>query len=194
MEDVVPSALQRLRAADIIRMAGLAVASLGQEYCRIGAVQATMRRGTQLLGIVDMSNFSNGTAVTATKNVEAIEQATSEQHRYAVDVEIQSSGLWLTHCTCNSAARSICQHGAALLYQWLAHPRAFATVPEQAPSKASPLKREEVVPSPGEQKAPVESVRQAGQTGHIAVVRGPTPTGNLIDILSQMGLSELRSI
>ena len=107
MDDVVPGALQRLRAADIIRMAGLAVASLGQEYCRIGAVQVTMRRGTQLLGIVDMSNFSNGTAVSATKNVEAIEPATSEQHRYVVDVEIQSSGLWLTHCTCNSAARSL---------------------------------------------------------------------------------------
>src|SRR5205807_6047000 len=50
------------------------------------------------------------------------------------------------------------------------------------------------VSSPGEQKVPVESVRQAGQTGHVAVVRGPTSASNLIDILSQMALSELRSI
>ena len=72
MDDVVPSALQRLRAADIIRMAGLAVASMGQEYCRIGAVHATMRQGAKLLGIVDISHLGN--VATAAQKVEAAEQ------------------------------------------------------------------------------------------------------------------------
>ena len=79
MNDVVPSALQRLRAADIIRVAGLAIASLGQEYCRIGAVHETMRQGTQLLGVVDTTNMHNASTASATKRVETIEQA--EQHR-----------------------------------------------------------------------------------------------------------------
>ena len=54
MEDVVPGALQRLREADIISMAGLTGASLGQEYCRIGAVHSTKRQGPRLTGIVDV--------------------------------------------------------------------------------------------------------------------------------------------
>src|SRR5712691_11889575 len=69
MDDVVPSALQRLRAADIIRVAGLAIASLGQEYCRIGAVHTTMRRGSQLLGIVDISNLANGSTASQANTV-----------------------------------------------------------------------------------------------------------------------------
>src|SRR5881296_312004 len=106
MDDVVPSALQRLRAADIIRMAGLAVASLGQEYCRIGAVQATMRHGAKLMGIVDMSNVPHGTQETTTSPTntnrgEAIEPVLPEHHRYVVEVEIQSPTIWVANCTCN---------------------------------------------------------------------------------------------
>ncbi len=209
MDDVVPSALQRLRAADIIRMAGLSIASLGQEYCRIGAVQATMRRGAQLLGIVDISNLANGSAASPANTVETTEHISPEQHRYVVDVEIQSSSFWLAHCSCNPVSRSICQHVAALLYQWLAHPMTFVTPPTSttpatpatpatplAHSSAgtSPFKREEVVLPPGEQKIALKSLHQSGQTAHVAVLRGPTPPGNLREILTQMGLSELRSI
>ena len=206
MEDVVPSALQRLRAADIIRMAGLSIASLGQEYCRIGAVQATMRRGAQLLGIVDISNLANGSTASPANTVETTEHISPEQHRYVVDVEVQSSSFWLAHCSCNPVSRSICQHVAALLYQWLAHPMTFVTPPTSttpaipAPplahssSGTSPLKREEVVLPPGEQKIALKSLPQSGQTAHVAVLRGPTPPGNLREILTQMGLSELRSI
>ena len=203
MEDVVPSALQRLRAADIIRMAGLSIASLGQEYCRIGAVQATMRRGAQLLGIVDISNLANGSTASPANTVETTEHISPEQHRYVVDVEVQSSSFWLTHCSCNPVSRSICQHVAALLYQWLAHPMTFVTPPTSttpatplahSSSGTSPLKREEVVLPPGEQKIALKSLPQSGQTAHVAVLRGPTPPGNLREILTQMGLSELRSI
>src|SRR5947209_5969057 len=200
MDDVVPGALQRLRAADIIRMAGLSIASLGQEYCRIGAVQATLRRGAQLLGVVEISNSGNGTAVSPANRVEVVEPVSLEQRRYVVDVEIQSSTLWLAHCSCNPVSHSICQHVAALLYQWLAHPMTFVTPPTtpahsmHSSTKTSPLKREEVVLPVGEQKSALKSVHQPGPSGYVAVLRAPTPPGNLTDILAQMGLSELRSI
>src|SRR3989440_7479914 len=200
MDDVVPGALQRLRAADIIRMAGLSIASLGQEYCRIGAVQATLRRGAQLLGVVEISNSGNGTAVSPANRVEVVEPVSLEQRRYVVDVEIQSSSLWLAHCSCNPISRSICQHVAALLYQWLAHPMAFVTPPAHpnplthSSAKTSPLKQEEVAHSPGEQKIALKPLHRSGPTAHVAVLRGPTPPGNLMDILTQMGLNELRSI
>ena len=200
MDDVVPGALQRLRAADIIRMAGLSIASLGQEYCRIGAVQATLRRGAQLLGVVEISNSGNGTAVSPANRVEVVEPVSPEQRRYVVDVEIQSSTLWLAHCSCNPVSHSICQHVAALLYQWLAHPMTFVTPPASpahsmhSSTKTSPLKREDVVLPVGEQKSALKSVHQPGPGGYVAVLRAPTPPGNLTDILAQMGLSELRSI
>ncbi len=54
MGNIVPSPLRRLRAADIIRMAGLATASLGQEYCRAGAVHSTKRQSTRISGLVDV--------------------------------------------------------------------------------------------------------------------------------------------
>ena len=52
MENVAPNNLQRLRAADIIRMAGLTAASVGQEYYRSGAVHSLSRQGALLLGVV----------------------------------------------------------------------------------------------------------------------------------------------
>ncbi len=44
MDNVVPGALRHLREADIMSMAGLELAALGQEYYRIGAVHSTMRQ------------------------------------------------------------------------------------------------------------------------------------------------------
>src|SRR6266571_5374431 len=162
MEDVVPSALQRLRAADIIRMAGLSIASLGQEYCRVGAVQATMRRGAQLLGIVDISHLGGGTAASPTNSAETAENVSSEPHRYIVDVEIQSPTVWLVDCSCRPAASSICQHAAALLYQWLAQPLAFATSPTQINASSSLLKHEEDVSASVELKTALKSAQPAG--------------------------------
>src|SRR5215831_2069429 len=65
MDHVVPGPLRRLREADIIDMAGLKSAALGQEYYRIGAVHTTMYQGSQITGIVDVptatSNDVQGT-------------------------------------------------------------------------------------------------------------------------------------
>src|SRR5579872_4830464 len=97
MNEVVPGALQRLRAADIIRMAGLAVASLGQEYSRVGAVRAALRQGAQLSGVVDLShqplwkrqplwergNHSGAAGIAGYDERDAL--------RYSVDVELLDS-------------------------------------------------------------------------------------------------------
>ncbi|HEY6410478.1 MAG TPA: hypothetical protein VIY29_23760, partial [Ktedonobacteraceae bacterium] len=193
MDDVVPSALQRLRAADIIRMAGLAVASMGQEYCRIGAVHATMRRGARLLGIVDTSHV--GSVSTSLQRVDATEQVSTEQRRYSAEIEIQSSSTWFATCTCSPNISVICRHTAALLYQWLAHPLAFVSASSTSTfSRAATTTRQAVVQSIAGLKNPLQSVGRPGQTSHVVKLRGPTPSANLLEMLTQNGLSELRGM
>ena len=196
MDDVVPSALQRLRAADIIRMAGLAVASMGQEYCRIGAVRATMRRGAKLLGIVDTSHLGD-VSLAGARGTAAADQGPVEQRRCSVEVEIQSSSTWHASCTCSPDTVAMCRHAAALLYQWLAHPNTFVAPSSsdfRTSSRTAPAKREGGNQATGGQSRALQSARQGGQVAYTVKMRGPTPSANLVDILSQNGLSELRSI
>jgi len=196
MDDVVPSALQRLRAADIIRMAGLAVASMGQEYCRIGAVRATMRRGAKLLGIVDTSHLGD-VSLPGARGTAAADQGPVEQRRCSVEVEIQSSSTWHASCTCSPNTVAMCQHAAALLYQWLAHPNTFVAPSSsdfRTSSRTAPAKREGGNQATGGQSRALQSARQGGQVAYTVKMRGPTPSANLVDILSQNGLSELRGI
>src|SRR5947209_1749238 len=196
MDDVVPSALQRLRAADIIRMAGLAVASMGQEYCRIGAVRATMRRGAKLLGIVDTSHLGD-VSLPGARGTAAADQGPVEQRRCSVEVEIQSSSTWHASCTCSPNTVAMCRHAAALLYQWLAHPNTFVAPSSsdfRTSSRTAPAKREGGNQATGGQSRALQSARQGGQVAYTVKMRGPTPSANLVDILSQNGLSELRGI
>ena len=196
MDDVVPSALQRLRAADIIRMAGLAVASMGQEYCRIGAVRATMRRGAKLLGIVDTSHLGD-VSLPGARGTAATDQGPVEQRRCSVEVEIQSSSTWHASCTCSPNTIAMCRHAAALLYQWLAHPNTFVAPSSsdfRTSSRTAPAKREGGNQATGGQSRALQSARQGGQVAYTVKMRGPTPSANLVDILSQNGLSELRGI
>ena len=196
MDDVVPSALQRLRAADIIRMAGLAVASMGQEYCRIGAVRATMRRGAKLLGIVDTSHLGD-VSLPGARGTAAADQGPVEQRRCSVEVEIQSSSTWHASCTCSPNAVAMCRHAAALLYQWLVHPNTFVAPSSsdfRTSSRTAPAKREGGNQATGGQSRALQSARQGGQVAYTVKMRGPTPSANLVDILSQNGLSELRGI
>src|SRR5215469_5435719 len=62
MDHVVPGPLRRLREADIIDMAGLKSAALGQEYYRIGAVHTTLYQGSQITGIVDLPTATGNDA------------------------------------------------------------------------------------------------------------------------------------
>jgi hypothetical protein len=204
MDNVVPHALQRLRAADIIRMAGLTVASLGQEYCRIGAVHSTKRQGARLSGIVDVSNTAYEEGASPTISGDALERVENRSdsrirpNRCTVEIELLNAGSWATSCSCHPAAIAVCQHAAALLYQWLAHPQSFVSSPA-----ASSLTHERA--SPGDALLPTEEQRgnvpavskqaqHPRQAGRVAMQRAPTPVGNLIEILGQLGLNDLRGI
>ncbi len=200
MDDLVPGVLQRLRAADIIRMAGLVAASLGQEYCRIGGVYETTRRGAHLLGVVDISHVAAEIGASSINSALETEHVSSETHRYVVDVELISSTTCLMHCSCRSTGGSaICQHAAALLYQWLATPSAFDISASQESREPSPFLEEEdkVAPAPAEPQAalkPARTSNKRGSAGYVATLRDSTPSTTLLDILTQMGISELRGL
>ncbi|HET9920229.1 MAG TPA: helicase-associated domain-containing protein [Ktedonobacteraceae bacterium] len=209
MNEVVPGILQRLRAVDIIRMAGLQVASLGQEYARKGSVQATKRQGARLLGIVVGSSVTRGTGVTATEEQEA--QGAEHSH-HVVEIELQNANLWIANCTCRptgypspTSPGMICQHAAALLYQWLAHPSTFGIAPSNAPFalSAAPLEQDDIDTIGLEQRvgegrmslqAPAKPQRLA-QVGALAA-RGMAAlyTHNTVELLGQLGLGDLRML
>lgn len=232
MENIVPSPLQHLSTTDIIRMAGLATASLGQEYCRAGFVHCTQRHSTHISGIVDVQHRDirqNGEAKT-----QVLE---TRQHCYSVAVNIKAEEAGGTQsklkpaeiqisCQCQAKkgeensvkieARSkssqttmLCCHAAALLYQWLTCPAAFIIVPSvsvETDAAAPERKGAEVVekdaahtelgavatklssPSTGRQTMSMRfGTIQRGQPGPILL-------GDLLGILAQLSLSDLRSM
>jgi len=204
MYDVVPGALQRLRGADIVSMAGLSVASLGQEYCRIGAVHATKRQGARLSGIVEVSNTTlNQAASTTNGTIETQQAILSSPGSYITEVELRDRITCNVTCSCKqSAARSsvVCPHAAALLYHWITHPLNFTT---SAPASASP------VPLPFEQETakstlegdlkenPVPETKQSqplAQTKPVQALQTSFPLSDTAEILTQSALSELRAI
>ena len=195
MEYVVPGILQRLRAADVIRMAGLNAASQGQEYCRIGAVHDAQRRGTVLSGIV---RTSQGPVVEQDNDGDG-------PLYYAVEVEIQSETTWTSACTCEASSVLLCVHAAALLYHWLAHPEEFAIrltedqtdgkVARESLRQAHPQKRESVkLISPGSGSGSMTFSGFAEPTSLSTPLAETAPSWELADLLEQMGLGELRSI
>jgi hypothetical protein len=165
MENVVPGYLQRLRAADIIRMAGLTTASVGQEYYRAGAVRNMSRRGALLAGIVELPQ------------TQANNETSSEMvpHRFPVEVEFVEAGVaegqalqppassWLSKCACSSGTEHmragvaqdqaplppahslLCAHAAALLYQWLAQPSLFQTPAKSELVSVKSTRKNEVI-------------------------------------------------
>jgi hypothetical protein len=204
MYDVVPGALQRLREADIVSMAGLTVASLGQEYCRIGAVYATKRQEARLSGIVEVPNTPPNQAASTTNSTEETEQVNlSSPGRYRVAVEIRDRLSCSVTCTCSqSPAQSsvVCSHAAALLYRWLAHPLTFTTNPPTVVSSiplpfenhasTSPLAEEQTDYTTHETQQSPPHVRARP----IPALQNSLPLSNTADVLAQSGLSELRSI
>jgi hypothetical protein len=178
MQNIVPGALQRLRAADIIRMAGLGAAASGQEYCRSGAVRDTQRQGARLIGVVEVPHIANSAEVPAV-----------EKHHYSVEVEIQSVSAWVGNCQCGqSTSLALCMHAAALLYQWLARPAAFVS--------SAAIKQ-----GPDVGNGEAEVLDQTSKPEHTPVftksllaAQNSASSENLQDILSQLGLSELRGI
>ncbi|GAC1355344.1 MAG: hypothetical protein NVS4B11_21120 [Ktedonobacteraceae bacterium] len=200
MENVVPSILQRLRATDIIRMAGLVAASLGQEYYRIGAVQSTQRQGVRIAGVVNVPHArnkavaaANAVAVEPHMNTAVSSQKSTQGTAYPVDLELQSVTQWENRCPCGQhppVMPTICPHAAALLYQWLARPMAFVT---DAPPLEIPL-HETGGSTPNTDEILPRLSRSLGAPKPALAQRGPAPLNNLADILTQLGLSELRGI
>ncbi len=187
MENVVPGALQRLRAADILRMAGLAAASLGQEYCRSGAVRSTQRQGARISGVVDVPHA--GASPVLVDDVDAV-QTEANRHHYHVEIELQGPTTWVSSCSCEPDAPMLCAHAAALLYQWLARPTSFATI-SASPLSSSSLPEREMEPAERERHQSVahKSVRAVSSPRPIVVQRGPTPLSTPGEIVGQMGLT-----
>ncbi|HCI81049.1 MAG TPA: hypothetical protein DHW02_15330 [Ktedonobacter sp.] len=216
----MPVALQRLRATDIIRMAGLAAASQGQEYYRAGAVQQTQRQGGRIAGIVYIPQPVNGTVQTARttqtplRRVSPLPDTMGDTRSCPVEVDVDSPTAWSSRCACGhntlqlsisngteSIAQSqpLCVHAAALLYQWLARPMSFST--DAAPLTITPT---HFIPEESEQR---EQGRERARTtmnflsqhtintANVNIThRGPIPLNNVEDILTQVGLSDLRGL
>lgn len=179
MEHIVPGALQRLSAADIIRMAGLAAASQGQEYNRSGVVHSTQRRGARLAGIVEAPHPGDGE-----------DGSRAVPREYAVTVEIQGPTTWSSTCLCGFEGSLLCAHAAALLYCWLARPADFLVPQAMAPVVPMQQKRKSVYHDATQQR----SMKVPQLVAPALAVQGPVPPGSTEDLLRLMGLSELRGI
>ncbi|HYX49151.1 MAG TPA: hypothetical protein VE843_05385, partial [Ktedonobacteraceae bacterium] len=200
MYDVVPGALQRLREADIVSMAGLMVASLGQEYYRRGAVHATKRQGARLSGIVEITHTTLNQAASTIKNTLETQQASnSSLESYITEVELRDRISCIVMCSCkrpHAQPGVVCSHAAALLYAWLAHPANFQI--------ASPPMASEV-PLPFEQEQAKLSDEKDGNAVELKKAQAPAQaaafqtvqverSSDTVEILVQSGLSDLRAI
>ncbi|HEY7414587.1 MAG TPA: hypothetical protein VH593_05305, partial [Ktedonobacteraceae bacterium] len=152
-------------------------------YCRIGAVHDAQRRGAVLFGVVR----------TSQESVVIQDNKDDESFYYAVDVEVQSETAWTSTCTCETNASLLCVHAAALLYHWLAHPEEFVTrqVGEQAGGKTA---REPLRQALMQKKETVKFVRPVAFTSSSISFAEAGPSWELVDLLGQMGLGELRNI
>lgn len=216
MENVVPSALRRLREVDIVSMAGLKSAALGQEYYCTGAVHTTTRQGPQLTGIVEVPETVPEKAALPTNTVEETEQLKVKAGRYPVQVEIRGRSTWSTSCTCAIPSNhlGICPHAAALLYQWIALPMTFTSpsaitpistpiepvnqnVGAKEPGRLLPLKNatgENVGAKESGRLLPLADTSPTQGAPSRAALSAPIALGNIAEMLAQIGLSELRTI
>ncbi|WP_172632245.1 helicase-associated domain-containing protein [Dictyobacter arantiisoli] len=183
MENVIPGVLKRLRAADIIRMAGLIAASLGQEYNRIAILKDTQRRGARLRGSVELSSITD----TLTS---AFDGNSSVIRSYTVEVELIGNTSWRSACSCDGKGPLLCSHAAALLYRWLAQPALFDVLGETDEPLAIPPRK---AASSSSQLFPVHAGTRAEDTlseNNAVVDYSP----DLVAILSQLSLGELRGM
>ena len=200
MYDVVPGALQRLREADIVSMAGLMVASLGQEYYRRGAVHATKRQGALLSGIVELSNTILNQDVSTTRDALETQQAgNSSPGSYVTEVELRDRISCNVLCSCKKTdvqVGIVCSHAAALLYAWLAHPANFQVAsPSQVSEVPLPLEQEQSK-SPFDRNSDAVEMKKTQAPSRTSTVQTVqvSPSSDTSEILVQSGLSELRTI
>lgn len=202
MDDVVPGVLQRLREADIVGLAGLANASLGQEYCRSGHISTTKRQGARLSGIATFPDPSPEAELTRTDPEQSTDgrsmapAAPASVQRFEVEVELLDRTSCQVVCTCGKQGALICSHAAALLYQWVSRPYTFVSVHDA---------QDEVSREPDKPLgAPVKPREHIETFEH--VIASPPPTryaqlpprhqavNTIGETLEQFGLSELRAV
>lgn len=205
MNDVVPGALQRLREADIVGLAGLASASLGQEYCRGGYVSATKRQGARLSGIVTLPDIFPEPALplARTERIEEVAEVSAFKpvSRFEVEVEVSGPGQRSCRvtCTCGKQATLVCVHAASLLYQWINHPYTFVPFSAQAQTEgvvsreadaqvATSVSRPRASPEPSAPSVSSSSPRYAPLSPR------NLPVNTVSETLGQFGLSELRGV
>lgn len=206
MDDVVPGALQRLREADVVGLAGLAGASLGQEYCRSGYVSATKRQAALLSGVVTLPGASldaGGDQVRAqqTEDEKEVREALpAPVQRFEVEVELLDRGSCRVVCTCDRQTALICVHAAALLYQWINRPYAFVPLPlpTEEVDGAFPEKPEGIAAAtpgsaPGSSEI-FERVHSAPRYAPPVLSPRHQPVNTVGETLAQFGLSELRAL
>ena len=200
MYDVVPGALQRLREADIVSMAGLMVASLGQEYYRRGAVHATKRQGAMLSGIVELSHtILNQDASTTRTSLETQQASISSPGSFVTEVELRDRISCNVSCSCKQPGVQsgvVCAHAAALLYAWLARPVNFqVSPPSQASEVPLPFEQEqEKLPIDGNGNTmEMKKTQVPSRTSRVQTVQ-VSPSSETSEILVQSGLSDLRTI
>ena len=196
MNDVVPVALQRLREADIVGLAGLANASLGQAYARRGYVSTTRRREARLSGVVSLPERSPEPGVARVEQPEDAATGLGAERHFEVEVEVAHRDSCQAVCTCGNASALLCVHAAALLYHWVNRPHAFVTLPARVDEDASPM------PGPASLTAP-KAARTFSDDPPPEVPSvsryAPLPVRKLSvnsvgETVGQLGLSELRSL
>ncbi len=204
--NVVPVSLQRLRAADIIRMAGLAAASQGQEYCRAGGVHSTQRQEARIYGVVEVPR-DPGSSQHVTG-----EQAQEKPLRFPVSVDVQSNTSWETRCVCRpdetngAGQKPLCAHAAALIYRWLDRPASFSIVDASALSahqeNGSSSPESSIYPDEATNRSKSATREKNGSSASLspssATVQRTIATtvsrGSLLEMLTQLTLSDLRTV
>lgn len=207
MHDVVPGVLQRLREADIVGLAGLAGASLGQEYCRSGHVSTTKRRGAHLSGIVTIPGISPKAEDTQTDaeqlaDKQELSQTINPVQHFEIEVEVLAHASCQVTCTCGIQATLICTHAAALLYQWVNRSHTFVSSPPTlAETKDEMLEKpDKLAAAPEDPPMRTETPEYTPTSSSSVNTRyAPLPAryqavNTIGETLAQFGLSELRSV
>ena len=187
MNDVVPVALQRLREADIVSLAGLTNASLGQKYARGGHVSTTRRQGARLSGAVILPEPP---AEPITRPAaQTTDELAAGQH-FEVEVEVARRDSCQAVCTCGKTAPLLCVHAAALLYHWVNHAHTFTY--QGLESKRVPAADPLLVAPHTPNVAPDDLMPDPPRYAPLSVYQ--TPVNSVSETVGQLGLSELRAL
>ncbi len=155
------AALLRLRAADVVRVCGLNAASVGLELAANHRIVAGQRDGGRLLATV-LDGSPRTVSVEAPDDADAMRWA----------------------CDCTHAGPLACEHVAAILSAWIAHPSDFlVSGSEKAPE--------------AESEAPSENARTHSLTSDGAVPRLAVPAAETLTLagaLARMNAKDVDAI